>query len=261
MGNHKRYCNTCGKYYEGGKYYCSRKCQPPPMMGKKGAYTKLLDGTSYPPIPDLCHCLKCNEIVYNGHEFIHNHHGVGTHHSEEEIKKMSKPKSIKRTPEHIENHRKSVLGRKDKPETIEKKIIAHTGMHHYQETKDKIGIGNKGIPRTEKQLECFRDSNNPNWKGGIYENPYAPEFNDKVKESIRLRDSYQCQNPECLCTQLESLILWNQSLHAHHIHYDKQNPNPDLVCLCNSCNAKANFNQEHWEQLYTNILKERNLIN
>jgi hypothetical protein len=256
---YKRFCNTCGKYYEGvGKLYCSRKCQPSPMKGKEGYRIRLSDGSYYPSIPSLCLC-GCNEITWNGHDYIHNHHGKNKSLSTEHKNKIgAKHKGKIHTPEHIENHKKSVTGRKDSEETKERKRISHIGTHRAQETKDKISESNKGIPRTEKQLEIMRGSNNPNWQGGIYEDPYAKEFNINLKEEIRIRDDYQCQNPDCLCTQLESIILYKCSLHAHHIHYDKENPNPDLICLCNSCNAKANFDKDYWEKLYTDILIKRN---
>ncbi len=47
----------------------------------------LSDGSSYPPIPDLCHCKKhCNEIVYNSSEFKIGHQSIGILKTEESIK-------------------------------------------------------------------------------------------------------------------------------------------------------------------------------
>ena len=85
---------------------------------------------------------------------------------------------------------------------------------------------------------------------------YPVEFNDKLKESIRKRDNYECQN--CGMTEEEHLIVWGQVLHVHHIDYIKQNINKDnLISLCFSCNIRANSNRDYWQELYTKKILER----
>lgn len=101
---------------------------------------------------------------------------------------------------------------------------------------------------------------NPNWNGGISSALYCYKFNNLLKEFIRKRDDYICQFPGCLCNQLESLILYKDSLHVHHIHYDKENCNPDLITLCNKHNGVVNGNRDYWERYFMNLLKKRGLI-
>jgi len=70
------------------------------------------------------------------------------------------------------------------------------------------------------------------------------------KESIRKRDNYKCQNPDC----------WentnSETLNIHHVNYVKKNCHPkNLISLCRSCNARANHNRKYWQKLYTKILE------
>lgn len=65
---------------------------------------------------------------------------------------------------------------------------------------------------------------NPNWRGGIAYLPYCSKFNQILRERIRERDNRTCQ----LCGGKEN----GRKLYVHHIHYDKENCNPDLVSLC-----------------------------
>jgi hypothetical protein len=45
------------------------------------------------------------------------------------------------------------------------------------------------------------------------------------------------------------------SLCIHHIDYKKTNCSPrNLICVCISCNTRANYNREFWQEHYTNII-------
>jgi len=92
-------------------------------------------------------------------------------------------------------------------------------------------------------------ANNPNWQGGIACEPYAPIWVDKrFKAGIRERDGHECQNPDCRGDVV--------TLTCHHIDYDKKNCNPkNLITLCVSCNARANFNRDFWEAGYREIIR------
>ena len=93
--------------------------------------------------------------------------------------------------------------------------------------------------------------NSHNWKGGISCEPYCDAWVDKeYKESIKERDNYECQNPNCWQTSKKLVI--------HHIDYNKKNCVPNnLITLCNSCNARANTYREFWTVLYSNILPNK----
>ncbi len=94
-------------------------------------------------------------------------------------------------------------------------------------------------------------SSNPNWKGGITYEPYCEIWLDaEYKESIKERDGYKCQNVDC----------WNNSnrLSIHHIDYDKKNCHPsNLITLCTSCNARANYNRDFWQTQYEYVINDK----
>jgi len=95
-----------------------------------------------------------------------------------------------------------------------------------------------------------------NWKGGISCEPYCDTWFDKYfKKDIKTRDNYKCQNPDC----------WKKigaagDLTVHHTDYNKKNCIPsNLITLCRSCNVRANFNRDYWQDFYTIIMKDKRL--
>lgn len=96
----------------------------------------------------------------------------------------------------------------------------------------------------------------PNWLGGISFEPYGIEFNDNLKEQIRKRDNYICQ--ECNKTQEEL----NRLLSVHHVDYNKKNNNPcNLISLCFKCHPLTNSNREHWKQHFMMKMFIKELFN
>jgi len=88
-----------------------------------------------------------------------------------------------------------------------------------------------------------------NWQGGKSFEPYGLEFNNQLKEQIRERDNYSCQE----CYQTEKKLGYR--LTCHHIDYNKKNNNPDnLICLCKSCHSQTNFGREDWTNYFNNKL-------
>ena len=87
---------------------------------------------------------------------------------------------------------------------------------------------------------------NPNWKGGISIEPYCDAWKDRdFKKDIKARDNHECQNPDCRKT--------SKGLTVHHIDYEKKNCHPmNLITLCVSCNARANYNRQQWQEFFTN---------
>ncbi len=128
------------------------------------------------------------------------------------------------------------------------------GWKHTEETKRKIILGNLGKKRTKKTRRKI--SKNllgktgklaRNWQGGLSLEPYPTDWTDTLKESIRERDNYICQ--ECGIHQDEL----NYKLHCHHIDYDKNNLDPNnLISLCRNCHCKTNFNREYWTDYFNN---------
>jgi len=116
----------------------------------------------------------------------------------------------------------------------------------------KCGYSHEWSEEYKKKLsESTSMENSIHWKGGISFLPYSFKFNKELKEKIRSRDNHTCQ----LCGKIEEENKRN--LTVHHIHYDKENNNPDLITLCCSCNSKVNNNRDYYEQYFMDLLYER----
>jgi hypothetical protein len=118
----------------------------------------------------------------------------------------------------------------------------------------------KGKKMSEEYRKRRRESkklsgqDHPNWRGGISFEPYGPGFNKQLREEIRKRDKYRCQ--ECFRHQDE--LFKNTKAGAkpyklaiHHIDYDKKNNNPNnLISLCMNCHMQTNFSRENWTKYF-----------
>lgn len=130
------------------------------------------------------------------------------------------------------------------------------GNTHTEEARKKMErtwFEKGGIPWNIGFGEYIIGENNPNWQEGISFEPYSTEFNDLLKEKIRKRDKYICQE----CGSQQNTL--SRRLDIHHIDYDKKNNNPsNLISLCNSCNLKVNHNRDYWTKLFKNKMGEHN---
>ena len=97
----------------------------------------------------------------------------------------------------------------------------------------------------------IRGRNHPNWQGGITNKPlYGNEWKSNLREMIRKRDDYICQ--ECGVNQNKL----EYKLGIHHIDFDKFNNNPNnLISLCKSCHCKTNYHRDNWISYYKNKVK------
>lgn len=152
--------------------------------------------------------------------------------SEETRNKMKGDKNPAKRPEVREKMRQSALNRPPMTEEHRQKIgLARKGQKHTEEAKKKISKALKG----EK---CY------NWQGGKSLELYSFDWTDDLRDSIRKRDNYICQ--ECGIHQ-DELIGLHKKLDVHHKDYNKKNLNPkNLISLCRSCHTKTNFNREYW---------------
>lgn len=190
----------------------------------------------------------CSIKCYREYNKGINHPMYGKHHSEESILKMR-------------NSHKGIIspmkGKHHTGESIEKIRLSQLGKHYSPKTEFK-----KGHQMTNDVILKIKDSmktknhgeDNPNWKGGISFLPYCFKFNNELKEIIRQRDDHICQ----LCNKTQDGE--RRKLSVHHIHYDKENCEPDLITLCRSCNIKVNTAREYYEGLFMNKLNERELL-
>ena len=150
------------------------------------------------------------------------------------------------------------------------RVSPNKGKHPSEVTRNKLSESHKDlIPWNKGKKGCQipwnkekngedmpmfgrRGEEHPAWKGGIAFLPYCHKFNRILKEKLRDRDNRTCQ----LCSEKEN----GRKLSVHHIHYDKENCNPDLISLCSKCNTKVNFNRENYEEFFMNKLNENGLL-
>lgn len=107
-------------------------------------------------------------------------------------------------------------------------------------------------------LNRFKNpKNNNNYIDGRSRYPYPSVFSRELKEKIRTRDNFECQN--CGITNEEHLNIFGYNLCIHHIDYNKNNcKENNLITTCCYCNSRANFNRSYWIIFYKN--KILNLI-
>lgn len=141
-------------------------------------------------------------------------------------------------------------GKKQSIEARNKMKKAHTGPKNHMHGRSHTNEVKKLISDLNRGQRCGCE--NPNWKGGIAAEPYCDAWLDKeYKESIKDRDGYKCLNPVCVDGKYISI---------HHINYIKKNCKPEnLITLCKSCNAKANFEREWHISWYKAIIYRRYL--
>lgn len=216
---------------------------------------------------------KCSSFgKFNGMYGKPNQSNLGKKHNADTKRKMSLAQLGEK------NH---FFGKKHPQETLDK----ISGENHHQfgnpipdEIKEKISntlkdkmVGEKnpmyGYKYTKAQREKKSIQNSgcnnpmygrirglsPAWRGGISNEDYCDVWRDKdYKNSIKERDNYKCQNPDC----------WNKCnhlpLHVHHIDYDKKNCHYlNLITLCPSCNSRANANRTYHQEFYQHIIMNK----
>jgi len=156
----------------------------------------------------------------------------------------------------LENPTSYWLGKKRLHMTGEKHFMF--GKTHTEEAKEKIKMAHLGKKESEETIRkmreiCPRGENHWNWNGGDKE--YGIEFNSQLKEQIRQRDGYRCQ--ECFRHQDELYDKKGKKykLLIHHVDYNKKNNNPDnLISLCRSCHLQTNYKRNDWTDYFKNKL-------
>lgn len=121
-----------------------------------------------------------------------------------------------------------------------------------EEHKNKISKANKGRKLSEATCNKMSASRSGekhwNWQGGKSFERYPQEFDGVLRENIRKRDNYICQ--ECGLTAEEERKTRRRSLSVHHIDYDKSNcSEANLIALCTTCHTKTNSNREYWQEI------------
>ena len=194
-------------------------------------------------IPEYDSCGRKKRFVYG-----HSSRGIynpnyGKTPSDATKQKMSiTRKKMKFSDKHRKNLSKSLSGENN----------PMYGKTHSPETKQKMSKNHPDNSGKNNPMFGRCGNLNPNWKGGVSKEPYCYIWSPWLKEEIKERDNFKCQNPDCI----KEITKTNQ-LCIHHTDYNKKNCSANnLITLCRSCNAKANFNREYWKKFYNNILME-----
>ncbi len=186
---------------------------------------------------------------------------IGYKHSEETKRKI-KESNIKYFKEYSEKRlgkNNSFYGKKHTKETKEK--IKNSKYHKDLKGKNNPNYSNnklKGHKMTKEQCikisKAKKRDKNPAWIDGRSYFPYPSEFNDKLRNKIRKRDNYECQN--CDMTQKEHFIVYGRDIEVHHIDYNRKNCNENnLTTLCKQCNLRANYNRNYWKEYFKRYKK------
>ena len=126
-------------------------------------------------------------------------------------------------------------------ETYKKRIGEKFSKSH----KKRISKALKG--RQPKNSLNWKGKNHPNWQNGKSFELYGIEFNTQLKEQIRKRDNYRCQECRKHQNELYSRKSKKYKLNIHHIDYNKKNNNPNnLISLCRNCHTKTNHKRKEW---------------
>jgi 5-methylcytosine-specific restriction endonuclease McrA len=92
-----------------------------------------------------------------------------------------------------------------------------------------------------------------------WEKQYSKEsakFSKELKNRIKKRDNYQCQECGVKARQLRQMHSY---LTIHHINFNhNDNKEDNLITLCPLCHAKTNFTKETWIKYF---LEKRELRN
>lgn len=129
--------------------------------------------------------------------------------------------------------REKARGRIPSKKARENISLSHKGFRHSEETKKKISEKTKGKSKGKREK-------NSNWRGGIGKLPYPYEFNNILKEQIRQRDDFTCQN----CKKKQKI----RKFPIHHIDYNKKNNEQNnLITLCMKCHGKTSYNRKYWK--------------
>jgi len=119
----------------------------------------------------------------------------------------------------------------------------------------------KGCELTEEHKKNLKLSHSKekhyNWQDGKSFEPYGIEFNNQLKEFIRKRDNFRCQ--QCFRNQDELFTKKGRryKLMIHHIDFNKRNNNPNnLISLCRNCHIQTNYNRKDWIDYFKDKLME-----
>ena len=88
--------------------------------------------------------------------------------------------------------------------------------------KNCLDCGTKIGYRSIRCIDCARKGElNGRYVHGMQFSPYSSNFNSTLKINIRNRDNFVCQ--KCGLSEKNHIKKFKESLHVHHIDYNKEN--------------------------------------
>ena len=172
---------------------------------------------------------------------------------------MGAPKDPIKKQKYIDNMIKSTKGKVN----VGKNHPMY-GKKQSEETKEKnshavLDAYAKGVKMGFQKGQNSKEKNVHWIDGRSYSNPlYSGDWTDTLREAIRQRDNYICQ--EC-GTHQDELTGRFKKLDVHHIDYNKENCNPDnLISLCKKCHMKTNGSRDYWYNHFNFIYSQPNLF-
>lgn len=167
----------------------------------------------------------------------------------EEIYGKEKAKEI------IKKFKKSSCGKK-----FPKKLYPNRGWRNKIKPKEIFKKQSFTLKQTYKNNPNIfgfkKGEKHPNFNNWASREHYGKDFSPKLKEKIRKRDQYRCQ--QCFRHEDELRTETNKKykLNIHHIDYNKKNNNPEnLISLCRSCHGQTGFNRIDWTKYFQDKVK------
>lgn len=180
------------------------------------------------------YCVDCKKEIGKGYKRCHSCAAKYFQSTPEFKNKLISRSTGKNNPNYkhdkTNNNKCSYCGTKIRFRSKVCRKCYYEYRNYTNKTRSKMSLSHGG---TGKPYELFE---------------YGNEFDNSLKEQVRMRDKYTCR--ECGCSQVEN----SRQLDCHHIDYDKKNNNiNNLISLCRSCHMKTNYNIKYWKE----YLKEK----
>lgn len=132
-------------------------------------------------------------------------------------------------PEYKKNIHEKHLKALQRPDVIANMSKAQQGNTNGFKKNNTLAVGSK----------------NGRWLGGKSFEPYSTEWTNKLKQTIRERDNYTCQE----CNNYGNIV--------HHVDYNKKNCSPEnLITLCRKCHSITNGCRKYWTKYFQNKLQQ-----